>query len=177
MLRLSATVAGIAEYIAVKVMILAFAIMVISIVGAVVSRNTGISVPWFEELARYMQIWTIGVGFALALRKGLLSGSEILLFLLPRSVAKAAVFVTKVSMLFVSGFLLKVSLPLIGHLYSTYQLSPILGLPIIFVYLGLYTGFALSVLFLVTSLIANLHGRSDQLDLTFAQFDQSPRAD
>nr|CAD6438732.1 TRAP transporter small permease [Rhizobium sp. Q54] len=177
MLRLSATVSATAEYIATRIMIVAFAVMVIAIVGAVVSRNTGISVPWFEELARYMQIWTIGVGFAVALRRGLLSGSEILLFLLPRSVAKAAVLVTKLSILLVSAILLTVSLPLLGHLYGTYQLSPILGLPIFYVYLGLYTGFGLSVLFLVTSLVANIYGRNDSLDLTFAQFDQSPRAD
>lgn len=177
MLKVAETVAAVADYIAERIIIIAFAVMVVAIVGAVISRNTGISVPWFEELARYMQIWTIGVGFALALRRGLLSGSEILLFLLPRPLAKVGVLVTKVSMLFVSVFLLKVSFPLIDHLLGTSQLSPILGLPIIFVYLGLYLGFALSVLYLVTSLVSNLYGRKDQLDLTFAQFDQSPRAD
>lgn len=171
MYRAATTLANGVEYVAERLVMLVFGVMVTAICISVVTRNTGISIPWLEELARFMQIWTIGLGFALALRKGLLSGTEIILFLLPTRVARAAVIAVKIAMLIMSGLMLKVSLPLIEQLFKTNQLSSSLQFPVVYIYLGLYTGFAMSALFILTSLVSNVYGQDDSLDRTFAQIE------
>jgi TRAP-type C4-dicarboxylate transport system permease small subunit len=38
---------------------------------------------------------------------------------------------------------------------------------IVWIYLGIYTGFVLTIVFLATSLLINMTGRKDELDKTF----------
>ena len=154
-------------WVAERVVIVTFGVMVIAVLASVFTRNISVPVTWLEEMSRYMQIWFVSVGFALALRKGMLAGTEVLLKLLPDRMTKAVVILVKLGMLAISVLMLVAATPLIEHLIRTGQESPNLRIPIVLVYLGIYSGFALAVVFILSSLLTNLRGRRDDLDKTF----------
>lgn len=155
------------ERIAKAIIGIAFFLMVIAILVSVFTRNFNISVTWLEELARYLQVWFVGIGFAVALRKGQLAGTEVVLKKLQPRVAKIVVLINKVVMLGVSVLMLVTGRHLIGHTLTTRQLSANLQIPIVFAYLGLYLAFVFAVFFIVSSIITGLRGEKDELDLTF----------
>lgn len=156
-------IAWVAEWI----VIITFGIMVIAVLLSVFTRNISVPVTWLEELSRYMQIWFVSVGFALALRRGMLAGTEVILKLLPPSFAKGIILIVKIGMFAVSLLVLYAATPLIEHLIRTGQESPNLRIPIVLIYLGIYSGFALAALFTLSSLLTNLRGHKDDLDKTF----------
>jgi TRAP-type C4-dicarboxylate transport system permease small subunit len=155
------------EWAAERVVMITFGTMVLAVLVSVFTRNISIPVTWLEELSRYMQIWFVSIGFALALRKGLLAGSEVVLKMLPAQVSKWVITLCKIFMLVISVLLLVTGFQLIMHLLNTGQESPNMRIPIVYVYLGIYSGFVLAVVFLISSLLFNLQGRKDQLDKTF----------
>ena len=150
-----------------KIVIITFGVMVLAVLASVFTRNVSIPVTWLEELARYMQIWFVAIGFALALRKGMLAGTEVIIKLLPESISKKLIIICKLLMLVICLLLLHSSTPLINHLINTGQKSPNMLIPIVWVYSGIYFSFILAAIFLVASLYSNLHGRRDELDKTF----------
>ena len=155
------------ERIARAIIGVAFSVMVLAILVSVLTRNIRISVTWLEELARYLQVWFVGIGFAVALRKGQLAGTEVILKKLRQPVARVVVLANKILMLAVSILMLVTGRQLITHTLSTGQLSPNLRIPIFFAYLGLYLAFIFSAFFLVSSIFTGLRGQKDELDLTF----------
>ncbi len=150
-----------------KIVIITFGIMVLAVLASVFTRNISIPVTWLEELARYMQIWFVAIGFALALRKGMLAGTEVIIKLLPESISNRLIIVCKLLMLVICLLLLNSSTPLINHLINTGQKSPNMLIPIVWVYGGIYFSFILAAVFLVASLYSNFHGQRDELDKTF----------
>jgi len=150
-----------------KIVIITFGIMVLAVLASVFTRNISIPVTWLEELSRYMQIWFVAIGFALALRKGMLAGTEVIIKLLPESISNRLIIVCKLLMLVICLLLLNSSTPLINHLINTGQKSPNMLIPIVWVYGGIYFSFILAAVFLVASLYSNFHGQRDELDKTF----------
>lgn len=166
-LRITNKISDFLEKTAEIVVTITFGMMVFSVLGAVFTRNVKISVTWMEELARYMHIWFISIGFALALKKGQLAGTEILLKLLSRKAAKNVIYLCKFIMLFLCVTVVLGGNEIIVHLIKTGQVSPILRVPIVLVYSGIYLGFALTAVFLVLSIIKNIYNDPDTLDITF----------
>ena len=150
-----------------KIVIITFGIMVLAVLASVFTRNISIPVTWLEELSRYMQIWFVSIGFALALRKGMLAGTEVIIKLLPQSLSNKLIFICKLLMLIICILLLNSSTPLINHLINTGQKSANMLIPIVWVYLGIYFSFILAAIFLITSILSNLYGQKDALDKTF----------
>ncbi len=165
-------VVGGIEWLAERIVIISFAVMVIADLTSVFTRNINFPVTWLEELARYMQIWFVGLGFALALRKGLLAGSEMLLKILPDTISYWLIILCKIGMLVISVLFLVSGSHLIEHLISTGQESPNMRFPIVYVYMGIYSGFILSIIFLLSSLLSNFFGKADNLDRTFKAVDK-----
>lgn len=155
------------EKIAEILIIVMFAIMVISILITVLTRNITISIVWLEELARYMQIWFISLGFAVALRKGLLTSTDIFLKFLPKTMKKAMVYLNKIFIIIISLLLCGSGIPFIKHLAQRGQLSAMLRIPMAWIYSALIVGFSLSALFALSSVITSLYGERDGLDDTF----------
>ena len=65
------------------VVVLMLAVMSVVVFGQVVFRLVHATIPWSEELSKYMLIWTTFLGSALCVRKGSLVGLEILFMMLP----------------------------------------------------------------------------------------------
>jgi len=144
-----------------------FSIMVLAILVGVFTRNINFPITWLEELSRYLQIWFVSLGFAVALRKGMLFGTEIILKNLTPKIAAVVVFLNKILMMLTCIFFLYFSNQLIHHLISTGQRSANLRIPIVWIYIGIYLGFVLAFIFLLVSLLLNLVGEKDGIDRTF----------
>ena len=147
-----------------------FSIMVLAILVGVFTRNINFPITWLEELSRYLQIWFVSLGFAVALRKGMLFGTEIILKNLTPKIAVVVVFINKILMMLTSLYFLHFSNQLIRHLISTGQRSANLRIPIVCIYMGIYLGFVLAFIFLLVSLLLNLIGEKDGIDRTFETF-------
>ena len=104
------------------------------------------SIPWSEELTRYIFIWQIWLGTSFAQRDGKHLKVEVLYSLMNPagkkflSVLSNLIFLSFCVFLTVNGF------SLVMNLAHRYSLSPAMEIPLIFVYLSLpVSNFVLSV--------------------------------
>lgn len=109
------------------------------------SMDFQFSVPWTEEVARYLMIWSIFVGGAVAVRKDQLITVEALVHALPSILGK----VIKIgALLFTIVFF--IYLIVIGYdlafKQGFRQTSPIMGLPMMFVYISMLVGAIIAIL-------------------------------
>lgn len=114
-------------------------IMTILVFANVVMRYlAGISLPWVEELTRYMMIWVAYLGAGLALRTGAHVAVEVVQDALPVNITRIVRTGIAIAIL---CFLLSVAW--YGFSYSQFtmrQSSPVLNLPLGLVYLGVPIG-------------------------------------
>ncbi|MCB1312694.1 MAG: TRAP transporter small permease [Sedimentitalea sp.] len=122
--------------------IVALAGMVLVVGSNVALRYaTGHSLPWADEVARYLMIWMTFLGAGLALRRGGHVAISNLQDVLPGR-AQVALRIALVAMLLAFFVFMIVT----GQDYMTrmqYQKSPALRLPFIYIYAAMPIGFAL----------------------------------
>jgi len=116
--------------------------------GNVVLRyGFGLSLAWAEEVSRYMMIWLAFLAAGLALREGAHIAVETLPDSLPRALA---IPVRAVAVLLVAGFL---ALMLwLGWEYAQFammQRTPVLRLPVGYIYLAIPIGMGLMLVHLL----------------------------
>jgi TRAP-type C4-dicarboxylate transport system permease small subunit len=113
-----------------------------------------IPLPWSEELARYLMIWTGMVGSFVALREGRHIGVTLVVDRLPpRVAAGVAVFVQVLTILFLV-ILAKQGLAL--ALINLNQLSPAMRIPMFFPYLAVPVGAALMIIELAAGVLQDI---------------------
>lgn len=113
-----------------------------------------IPLPWSEELARYLMIWTGMVGSFVALREGRHIGVTLIVNRLPpRVAAGVAVFVQVLTILFLV-ILAKQGLAL--ALINLNQLSPAMRIPMFFPYLAVPVGAALMIIELAAGVLQDI---------------------
>ncbi|MCU0590209.1 MAG: TRAP transporter small permease [Desulfobacterales bacterium] len=114
-----------------------------------------IPLPWSEELARYLMIWTGMVGSFVALREGRHIGVTLVVNRLPpRTAAGVAVFVQVLTILFLL-ILAKQGLAL--ALINLDQLSPAMRIPMFFPYLAVPVGAALMIIELAAGVLQDIY--------------------
>jgi len=114
-----------------------------------------IPLPWSEELARYLMIWTGMVGSFVALREGRHIGVTLVVNRLPpRAAAGVAVFVQVLTILFLF-ILAKQGLAL--ALINLNQLSPAMRIPMFFPYLAVPVGAALMIIELAAGVLQGIY--------------------
>ena len=110
-----------------------------------------IPLPWSEELARYLMIWTGMVGSFVALREGRHIGVTLVVDRLPpKAAAGVAVFVQSATILFLAivakqGFALALT--------NLSQLSPAMRIPMFFPYLAVPVGAAMMIIELAAGIL------------------------
>jgi C4-dicarboxylate transporter, DctQ subunit len=114
-----------------------------------------IPLPWSEELARYLMIWTGMVGSFVALREGRHIGVTIVVDRLPpRAATGVSVFVQAATILFLA-ILAKQGLAL--TLVNLSQLSPAMRIPMFYPYLAVPVGAALMIIELTAGILQDLY--------------------
>ena len=144
----------------IKVCGLALALMVLSVFIGVISRfvfshtSFRISVPWTEEVSRYLMIWTVFLGAGIACRQGKLIGIEFLVSALPAPIGRAVKYL---SFFLATSFY--VLLSVIGLQWLEFghsQTSPVLEVPMVIINSAMLVGGVLMVLNTITLVLATL---------------------
>ncbi|MCD2184643.1 TRAP transporter small permease [Rhizobium sp. GN54] len=123
-------------------------IMTVLVFANVVLRYVvGISLPWVEEISRYMMIWVAYLGAGLALRGGAHVAVEVLQDALPARLTRLLRIAIAVAILLFLG-----SVAWYGFAYAQFamrQHSPVLNLPLGLVYMGVPIGCLVCAIHLV----------------------------
>lgn len=136
----------------------ALAVMVLSVFIGVLARfvfthtAVRISVPWTEEVSRYLMIWTVFIGAGIACRHGKLIGVEFLVGILPSALGQAAKYL---SLLLATAFYLL--LCIVGWQWVEFgqsQTSPVLQVPLVAVNLAMMMGGVLMALNTIALVLA-----------------------
>lgn len=143
--RLSAALRRCTEIV---IMILMAILVVIVVAGVFFRYVLGSSIPWSEELGRYLMIWLGFLGASLALREGLHVGVELLVQWVP---LRVAAWLKGLARGAVAGFLLIVigyGVFLVSNLWD--QWSPVAGIRMTWPYLAIPVGSLLMLIQLAT---------------------------
>ncbi|MCM3759166.1 TRAP transporter small permease [Alkalihalobacillus oceani] len=133
----------------------AFIVMTLSIFLQVLVRfvftamNFQFSVPWTEELARYLMIWSVFIGGAVAVRTDKLIALEVLVHSLPDRLGKILKIGSHLLTMVFFGYLLYLGFEFALN-QGERQTSPVMGIPMLAVYLSMPVGALLGALNLIT---------------------------
>lgn len=115
--------------------------------------------PWTEEIARIAFVYCIFVGATIAVRENSHLQVDFLLVILPKRVARAAVFL---GMVLVGVFLIFVTWQGVVLVLATgVQMSPVMQVPFKYLYLILPVSGALMLLYLVANMLALIRGKGE----------------
>lgn len=115
--------------------------------------------PWTEEIARIAFVYCIFVGATIAVRENSHLQVDFLLVILPKPVARAAVFL---GMLLVGVFLVFVTWQGVVLVLATgVQMSPVMQVPFKYLYLILPVSGAIMLLYLVANMLALIRGKGE----------------
>ncbi|MBF7084063.1 TRAP transporter small permease [Desulfallas sp. Bu1-1] len=99
------------------------------------------SLPWSEELARYLMVWATFIGAGLAAADNAHIGVEFFVKLFGPKASKFFLTIAYLIVLFTSLALLNYSFIIIQYQFATGQLSPAMAIPMTIPYLALPVGF------------------------------------
>ena len=133
----------------IALVILLTSMTIVVIVGIVARYILLISIPWTEELARYLMIWTGFVGFGVAYRKRELISVKLFINKLPLHLIRKALFISDIAC---SIFLIIVVIYGIKLcIMNTYQVSPALRISMAIIYAAIPLGCCLYLVFVFES--------------------------
>ncbi len=119
-----------------------------------------VTLPWTEELSRYLMIWLVFIGASLAARSDQLISVEVLVHTLPKFVGN----VIKLFSLLIT-FIFFIYLTFIGYdlafIQGFKQTSPILGIPMTIVFLSMFIGAILGMLNIVVLYLDSIFSGKD----------------
>jgi TRAP-type C4-dicarboxylate transport system permease small subunit len=141
----------------VALVILLTAMTIVVIVGIVARYVLLISIPWTEELARYLMIWTGFVGFGVAYRKRELIAVRIFIDKLPLHLLRIAFFISDIacSIFLIIAVLYGIKLCLM----NVNQVAPALRISMAIIYAAIPLGCCLYLVFVVESISSFLKTR------------------
>lgn len=156
----------------VKLCGLALVVMVLSVTLGILVRfvfshmDLHIRASWTEEVSRYLMIWSVFVGGAVAARSGKLIGVEALVANLPRPAGRSLKYISHAFSLAFYGVLCWVGLEWIE--FGESQSSPVLQMPLTYLHASMLVG---GVLLIINTLALILEVRVQGKDIRHAAID------
>lgn len=104
------------------------------------------SIPWSEELARYLMVWIAYIGASLGIKRNAHLGVEIVVNMLPEKLKIVSQYI-RVAIILTFNFLIIIfSYKIMNHQINMGQLSPALAMPIWVAYLAIPVGSLLMII-------------------------------
>jgi len=129
--------------------------MTTAIVLAIISRFiVKVSMPWTEEVARYLMIWAAFIGGSLGLKRGVHVGIVFVVNRIPWNLRRWVSLVAKLSVLFF--FIVVILEGFRMTMFVSTQLSPVLRISMAWVYSALPVGGILLLFYTVQPLFEDL---------------------
>ena len=139
------------------ILLLLSTMTLVVVLGIVVRYILLVSIPWTEELARYLMIWTGFIAFGVAYRKKELIYDVILINKLPFKIIERISFISDVLCSFF--LVLAVTYGWRLCLANAAQVSPAARIPMSVIYAAIPLGCALCLVFILESMINFLKKR------------------
>ena len=121
--------------------------MVVIVFLGTMGRYTGLlSWPWYEEAARYLMVWMVFLGAAVAAKQNSHFAVEILFLLTPARFHKYLRLIILIGVVFFTALVTGLAVKFVGRLQAMGQTSPALELPVWAIYSAIPVGLALMCL-------------------------------
>lgn len=111
------------------------------------------SLPWSEELSRYLLVWTAFLGGAYGVRQGAHIGVEAFMLLLPKKAQKAMNIFVMVASIVLCAVIFKYGMTIVNTQLSKGQLSPAMRIPMGYMYAAIPIGMVLFIIRFVQEII------------------------
>lgn len=122
-------------------LIILFPLMTIIVFASTMTRYLKLgSMPWSEELARYIMVWMAYIGASLGVKRNAHLGVEVVVNLLPENIKKYAGILRVGIILLFNILVIKFSYKIIMHQINIEQTSPAMAIPIWVAYLAVPVG-------------------------------------
>lgn len=132
----------------------------------VVARSFGNSFVWAEELSRYVLIWITFVGASMCVRNGSHVTMDVVFNRFPPKLKKKLFLLINIFGVVMSLLLTNYGMQIVLKIYSRGQISPTIGLPMYWVYLGVPVGAILMAKNFLHIFIINLRSKNDEIQDT-----------
>ena len=130
----------------------------------VVFRVIGSSLPWSEELSRYIAVWVTFIGAAYGIKMGSHVGVEAIKIVLPKPVRKVVELLILAIMIFFCCVVFYYAIQIIGMQMKTGQKSPAMRTPIWRAYLGIPIGMGLCVIRSIQAAIGIIRDEQPEIE-------------
>ncbi|GAW93783.1 TRAP transporter small permease [Calderihabitans maritimus] len=114
------------------------------------------SLPWSEELARYLMVWAVFIGASIGAKEGAHIGVEAFVAFLPAKLRRVALVLAGAFSLLFCIIIAYLSFKVVGFLMKSGQLSPAMQIPIFWAYLAIPVGSILMAIRFVQATAAKL---------------------
>ena len=140
------------EIIVVPLVAVMTAVIILQVIFRFVIRG---SLPWSEELARYLMVWVTFVGASIGVKRGSHIGVEALVVVLPKKAQVVFKYVGIVIALIFSIIVFFVSISILRIQMMNNQISPAMRIPMWWAYGAIPTGTFLMAARFIQSLFQN----------------------
>lgn len=114
------------------------------------------SLPWSEEMSRYLQVYITYFGTAYGIQTGAHLGIEAFTLLLPKKARKALEIVVQFVSMGVCALILKFGADIVVKQMASGQLSPAMRIPMYYIYVAIPIGMAFCIIRYIISIIQNI---------------------
>lgn len=111
------------------------------------------SLPWSEEVARYLQVWTAFIGGAYGVRRGAHIGIEAFALLLPKKAQKILSILIILVSIFVCAVVCKYGFDIVSTQLAKGQLTPATRIPMGYMYAAIPVGMIFFIIRYIEELI------------------------
>lgn len=150
--KLSDVVNTVAEYFCA----IALGIMSVVVFAQVIFRLTAGSLPWSEELARYLMIYMVYVGTSIGIKRGTHIAVEVIMDRCPPSLQKVVEILVDLMMIAAFVILCYYGMKIVN--ITMMQKSPAMQIKMGYVYMSMVLGGALMLLHCVNNMINTITG-------------------
>ncbi len=110
------------------------------------------SLSWSEELSRYLFVWMVFIGMGYGVKKSSHMRIDMLEHFVPR-LKKPLEILANLSLLVFAGLMIQPGISVLKAIKASGQTSPAAGVPMYFVYVGLFIGFLLVVIRVIQNFV------------------------
>ena len=140
--------------------------MAIVVIIQVIFRVIGSSLPWSEELSRYLAVWITFIGAALGVKRGAHVGVEALKVALPKGPRRILELFALICMVFLACVVVYYSIQIIHMQLRTGQKSPAMRIPMWRAYIGIPIGMCLVVIRCIQTAVNLFRGKDNEPETT-----------
>ncbi|MGE4485517.1 MAG: TRAP transporter small permease [Oscillospiraceae bacterium] len=137
--------------------------LAIVVFAQVICRGIGSSLPWSEELSRYITVWVTFVGTSLGFKRGSHIGVEAFKMIFPRNPRKFVDLLGAMICVLLCFLCIKYGIDVVKSQILMGQKSPAMHLPMWIAYIAIPIGIALALIRCIQNFVNIFRGKTDSV--------------